>query len=843
MSAENDPTLSSFDLLTRQFIEVIEERAPVGAFLRCCREHAADVLPWIETRLADHFRERWASTKPDRRPVMVEYTLMFPNHPSDVERVYVSVRQEVEKSCPRLSAFELIGPGEPGGFATVYRARHIALGQDRALKIYHAEAPPQADLDGLLIADAVYAAIFSSDPGFVGTHDAFLTNTGRVVVHMDWVSAPTLAEVIKLTGGPLELRRVCRIMVSLLDALGKVHAEDVAHNDLKPGNVFLSTGDTAQISDFGAATRFEESGSQRTRAYAAPERLVENTDTIPSNIETDIYSVAVIAYELVTGRRRHPDGHRRNEQTAALTGIPPALASAITRGMAEGPEQRFHAAADFAKPFREYLRRWERRKRLAIGGLVAVLCLLAAGWGWNVAQNRKAAIKIEAERIKNEIQEAEIDISQGHFASATEKLDRADHRISGPIPADLRRHLTRVRANLTLVRELDAVRERATTRLPEADGKGGFDTRSAPTGYRAAFTAYGLDVVGGNPKDVSDRLLATAATVTLLAFLDHWVVYEPDAYTRDRLLAVLRQADQGPWLDRFRDPVLRADKAEVERMAASAPEGLAGGTVVALAELMRQHKLDPVPLLRRGLKAHPADFHIAFALSCLTPSTESHRHLDVAQFARPHSVAVHVNRAVMHHKRGDVILAIAALELARQLDPNNPIVHLHLGFCHQLRGRDEDLDRARTAFLEAARIAPNDVRAYTGVASALVLRPDRRLEAINAAKKAIEIDPTYADAHYTLARIQHYSSNERAVRSAAIKGYEATLKLDPDHGGALCELGLLLSADEGELKRAVELLRKGTPIVESSPLKWRIHPRPWLVECERRLAEKRPKLP
>src|SRR5947209_4100370 len=192
------------------------------------------------------------------------------------------------------------------------------------------------------------------------------------------------------------------------------------------------------------------------------------------------------------------------------------------------------------------------------------------------------------------------------FAVSRHTHDQAAEIVTTAGPADLREKLGRAGEDLAFVQDLDDIRMKRSLWVADGDGKGHFDELASPPAYRAAFRARELDVIDGDPADTGDRVRASGVRAWLVAALDDWALLEANAAARDRVLAVARRADPGPWLDRFRDPVLRAKAAEVWRLASEAdPAAMSAGTLTALAGLMRNRGLDPKPILRGGQLARP----------------------------------------------------------------------------------------------------------------------------------------------------------------------------------------------------------------------------------------------
>lgn len=195
---------------------------------------------------------------------------------------------------------------------------------------------------------------------------ARLTSRHVVVVHdvgehyglpfivMERLPGVTLADHI--ARGPLPVPFVHAVLDGVLDALAEAHGAGILHRDVKPGNILFTAAGEPKLADFGIA---KTSGAAYTRAgevvgsmaYLSPERLTSK----PATALDDLYSVGVVGYEALTGRRPFPQedlgalAHAiLNESPPPLAAlrpdVPPPLAAAIERSMARDPAWRFDQA-------------------------------------------------------------------------------------------------------------------------------------------------------------------------------------------------------------------------------------------------------------------------------------------------------------------------------------------------------------------------------------------------------------------------------------------------------------------------------------------------------------------
>lgn len=235
----------------------------------------------------------------------------------------------------------------------VYRARHLALGTEVALKLL---GRPNSEHAGRIEREA--RAIARLDhPGCVRIRDHGVDERGTPYLAMELLDGPTLASV----GAPLEVPRAVAIAKSLLTALAHAHAHGVIHRDVKPENIMFRRGNGWRpvLIDFGLASLRDAPGltanglAVGSPSYIAPERLHGN----PYDARADLYAVGVILYELIAGVRPFGGGSPEEIMASAMSRPPrplralvpavsPALDAVIRRALAKDPARRFADAEE-----------------------------------------------------------------------------------------------------------------------------------------------------------------------------------------------------------------------------------------------------------------------------------------------------------------------------------------------------------------------------------------------------------------------------------------------------------------------------------------------------------------
>lgn len=242
-----------------------------------------------------------------------------------------------------------------GGMGEVYAARDTKLDRAVALKFLRRDMASQDDLRTRFEAEA-RAAGRLSHPNVVGVFDTG-EDRGIPFIVMELLSGRTLAD--EAAGGPANEERAREVGMQILSALRASHAEGILHRDLKPGNVLLTQEGSVKVGDFGVAKMTEglnltQAGMMLgTPAYLAPERIAGE----PASETSDIYSVGVILYELMAGRKPFdadtPLGLIRaiqEDPVPPLVEVRPDVdrrfSEVVARAMARDPEQRYSSAAE-----------------------------------------------------------------------------------------------------------------------------------------------------------------------------------------------------------------------------------------------------------------------------------------------------------------------------------------------------------------------------------------------------------------------------------------------------------------------------------------------------------------
>ncbi len=260
----------------------------------------------------------------------------------------------------RYRLVELLGRG---GMGDVWRAHDTVTDRVVAIKVLPAHLSGDKDFQRRFRREA-HAAARLDTPHVVPIYD-YGEIDGRLFVSMRLINGRDLETV--LADGPLDPARAVRILDQVAKALHAAHKVGLMHRDIKPSNILLDDDDFAYLIDFGIAraaddTRLTKTGGTiGTFAYIAPERLDPHTE---EDARADIYSLACVLYEALTGEPPFP-GSTTAHLIAAHLNAPPPQPSAtqptvpapfdavIAKGMAKAPDNRYATTVELADAARD----------------------------------------------------------------------------------------------------------------------------------------------------------------------------------------------------------------------------------------------------------------------------------------------------------------------------------------------------------------------------------------------------------------------------------------------------------------------------------------------------------
>jgi serine/threonine-protein kinase len=258
----------------------------------------------------------------------------------------------------RFGPYELNSLIGVGGMGEVYRAYDTVKDRMVAVKRLRMELALDPSFQERFRRESRVAARLQ-EPHVIPVHD-WGDIGGVLYIDMRLVEGADLKTVLA-ENGPLDPARAASIIAQVAAALDAAHADGLVHRDVKPENVLLAPGGFVYLVDFGIAHLGGEAALTSTGAaigscaYMAPERFAHGL----VGSRADVYSLACVFYECLTGQRPFPAGELSQlmsahllsappRASAARPGLNPALDEVIARGMAKEPRARFSSAGELA---------------------------------------------------------------------------------------------------------------------------------------------------------------------------------------------------------------------------------------------------------------------------------------------------------------------------------------------------------------------------------------------------------------------------------------------------------------------------------------------------------------
>src|SRR5579859_7121224 len=265
-----------------------------------------------------------------------------------------------------------------GGMGSVYRANQTAMNRLVAVKILHPKLTNRRDLVSRFRREAK-AMSHLTHPNTVRVLLYGEVDDGSLYIVMEYLEGKNLNQTVRAEG-PMPYERALPILIQVCGALEEAHRAGIVHRDLKPENIFLCTQgglrDFPKVLDFGLAKVTEREmrpGSiiltQEGMVFGTPEFMSpEQAQGRPLTAASDIYSLAVILYEVLTGKLPFDAKNAidyiqlhvmskpipLSSRVAGKT-FPPLLDEIMDRALSKKPEERFASAADFAAAMQQVL--------------------------------------------------------------------------------------------------------------------------------------------------------------------------------------------------------------------------------------------------------------------------------------------------------------------------------------------------------------------------------------------------------------------------------------------------------------------------------------------------------
>lgn len=478
-----------------------------------------ELLTLLQTALdlPENERKHWLDTlDPDRKHLRQTVAQLLQKQAEHETAEFVAELARHTQARPALSPFAgaLVGPyrliepiGE-GGMSSVWLAERDdgAIRRRVALKLPHWWA-----LSKLSERAAQERDILASleHPGIARLYDAGIAADGTPYLALEYIEGQPI-DVYCREHAP-DLRTRVQLIAQIARAVAYAHSRLIVHRDLKPSNILIDAQGQVHLLDFGIARLIEEGGAQNraltqmtlllTPAYASPEQLLGQVVTT----ESDVYSLGLVAYEVLTGYRaytfrdsattpwdvlsveihRPSDVAERAIDARALRGD---LDTILLKALKKEANERYGTAAAFADDLERYLRndpvlaqpdsagyrlrKFAARHRLAVGASAAVVLALAAGlivatWQLRVAQQERQHAEQVKEFVASIFRSADPFFTGTTQMSAAQLLTLAKERIDREMAsqpqnaAELLLIVGEAQANLEQLDEAQATLEKA----------------------------------------------------------------------------------------------------------------------------------------------------------------------------------------------------------------------------------------------------------------------------------------------------------------------------------------------------------------------------------------------
>jgi len=255
-----------------------------------------------------------------------------------------------------------------GGMGTVYLAEHVKMGRKSAVKVMNPGTLNDADAISRFNREAQNASRINH-ANVAAVYDFGETGDGMTYLAMEFIEGPSLSKVIE-DAGSLPPRRAADITRQASEALAVAHDMGIVHRDLKPDNIMLAKGregaDVVKVVDFGIAKAAAEENQKVTKTgmvvgtpeYMSPEQL--SGDKLDGR--SDTYSLALVAFNMFTGKLPFPAETAQESMIARLMEAPKQLAdmkpdvawtvevqAVMDRALARNVAERYQTAAEFGR--------------------------------------------------------------------------------------------------------------------------------------------------------------------------------------------------------------------------------------------------------------------------------------------------------------------------------------------------------------------------------------------------------------------------------------------------------------------------------------------------------------
>ena len=629
-----------------------------------------------------------------------------------------------------------------GGMGVVYKAQDLKLDRPVALKFLPSDLTRDTETKERFVHEAK-AASSLQHANICVVHDIDETSDmsgqggapagTQMFICMEYLEGETLRK--KIEQGPLTTEEAIDVALQVARGLTKAHENGIIHRDIKPANIMVTTDGVAKIVDFGLAKLHGQTSVTRagstigTASYMSPEQARGET----VDHRTDIWSLGVVLYEMLTGRRPFESDYESaviyriiNEEPVPpqqlQPGIPAALEAIVLKTLRKDPQERYQRMQDLAEDLRRpddhpIRFRRPRRKSLLIGAIAAVVLALASAGVYMMLPRGEAFTSVAVLPFGNPGGNAELNyLCDGLSESLINSLSR--------LP-DLK------------VKSLSSVMRYKDKQV---------DARAVAQELGVGAVVTGNATLRGDSLSIAMELVDAQDNSHLWG--DRWQSSLPNVLSFQREIA--RAVPEG-----LRLRLSRADRARLTRGYSSSKEAY-------LLYLKGRFYWN---------RRTPGDIRKAI------------EHFDKALSVDPSYALAYTGLADCYNLLGSMQYAVlppsAAMPKARKaaeraLEIDEELAEAHVSLGHVKLFFDWDLKAAESEFKRAIDLNPNYATAHQWYGDCLMLQ-NRRDEALAEKRKASELDPLSLVITMDLGTAQYYWRDY----DAAIEQCRKTLEMDP----------------------------------------------------------------
>jgi eukaryotic-like serine/threonine-protein kinase len=254
--------------------------------------------------------------------------------------------------------YEIVERLGEGGMGTVWRAVDVMLEREVAVKAIRADLSAEPQIVERFRAEAKILARVHHPA--IATIYSFFRDGGDLYLAMELVRGKTLSQVLREEGA-LPWPRAVALATAILAGLAEVHRTGILHRDLKPDNLMLTEAGAIKVMDFGIARAIGGDRLTRTGLMVGTLRYMSPEQLRGQEIDqrTDLYSLGIVLYEMLTGRVPFPGGSEYEAiraqvedppipASALVPGLPAWLDRAVLKALAKSPAERFQSAAEMS---------------------------------------------------------------------------------------------------------------------------------------------------------------------------------------------------------------------------------------------------------------------------------------------------------------------------------------------------------------------------------------------------------------------------------------------------------------------------------------------------------------